>query len=365
MAFMRLINMATLLFVISYSSMAQVQIGADDDGFLYTGRVDFKMPKQPWLSWPGSSIKATFTGDELVIIFDDQLGKNYYNVILNGDDQFPTVLELKKGRHEYDLSYLLTNTASKVNELEIFKRTEGHEGGTHFLGLKLADKANLLAKPKALKRRIAFFGDSITSGMGNEAPDNAKDNIGADKNHYWSYAPITARHLNAEFHTISSSGIGFMVSWFDHVMPQVYDQISGVGDNDTVWDFAQWQPDVVVINLGQNDSWLIDNEKRLQPEPSPKDITAAYKRFVLRLMTHYPNARFVSVLGSMDATHSKRAHWPRYIQTALNEINAENPTANIELIQFDFTGYRAHPRVKQHINNAKKLIAHIKKVKAW
>ena len=362
---MRFLKLIGLFLVISFQSSAQVTIPADAEGFLYTGRVDFNNAKQPWLSWPGTSIKAEFTGNKLVVMFNDELGKNYYNVILNGEDRFPTVLELKKGRQEYDLSYLLVDNANAVNKLEIFKRTEGHEGGSHFLGLKIADNAKLLAKPKPLNRRIAFFGDSITSGMGNEAPDNAKDNVGSEKNHYWSYAPITARNVNAEFHTTSSSGIGFMVSWFDNIMPQVYDQISGVGDNDTAWDFSQWQPDVVVVNLGQNDSWLIDNEKRLKPEPSSADIISAYKAFVNKLREHYPKAKFVSALGSMDATNPKRAHWPKYIQTAIDEINIENPEANIELVTFDFNGYQSHPRVHQHIKNANKLTAHIKKIMHW
>ena len=67
----------------------------------------------------------------------------------------------------------------------------------------------------------------------------------------------------------------------------------------------------------------------------------------------------------MDATDPKRAHWPQYIQTAINEINTESPNANIELVTFDFTGFKSHPRVHQHIKNADKLTQHIKNIMAW
>ncbi|MEP3925733.1 MAG: hypothetical protein ABJM37_08580, partial [Gilvibacter sp.] len=90
--------------IISPAFSAQT-ISAADQGFLYTGRVDFSDPNQPLISWPGTSIKANFTGNSLVILMDDENGKNYFNVILNGKDQFPAVISLQKGLHEYDLSY--------------------------------------------------------------------------------------------------------------------------------------------------------------------------------------------------------------------------------------------------------------------
>ncbi|MGJ8692509.1 MAG: GDSL-type esterase/lipase family protein [Thalassotalea sp.] len=361
---------ALLFSVSSANCFALTSVLADDKGFLFTGRVDFTEVKKPLLTWPGTSIKANISGNHLSVIFDDQQGNNYFNVIINGKDQFPIVLALKKGLHEYNLSYLLADldldtVANSTTAIEIFKRTEGHEGGTVFHGIKLADNGKLLAKPKARIRKIAFFGDSITTGMGNEAADNDKDDVVADKNHYWSYAPITARNLDAEFHTVSSSGIGFMVSWFDHIMPQVYDQVSGVGNNDSKWDFTRWQPDVVVVNLGQNDSGLIDRQKRLQPAPSQRDIINAYKDFILSLKKVYPDAQFVSVLGSMDVTSPNNKHWLAYIQTALDEINQSDKQANIDLITFDFTGYYAHPRVHQHLNNAKKLTAYLKNKMSW
>ncbi len=336
-----------------------------DDGFLYTGRVDHSEPEKPLISWPGTSIKANITGDKLIIVMDDKNGKNYFNVILNGQDRYPAVLELKKGLHEYDLSYLLFDNEQAVNQLEIFKRTEGHEGGTRFLGLKLADDAKLSAKPQPLKRKIAYFGDSITSGMGNEGADTGSDHNEAEKNHYLSYASITARNLDAEHHSISLSGIGFMVSWFDFIMPQYYDQVSGIGNNDTQWDFSNWQPDVVVVNLGQNDSWLIDNEKRLKPEPTGREIIDAYKNLFNQFKQHYPNAKFISALGSMDATKPARAHWPEYIKTAVNELNQTDKKHKIEFVTFDFNGFHGHPRVAQHVRNAEKLTAKIKQIMNW
>lgn len=356
-------NLLFLLLFVSTQCAAFTYIDADDKRFLYSGRVDFSASKSAYLTWPGSSVKANFTGDELVVVLSDDEGKNFFNVILNGDDQFPHVLQLKKGKHEYDLSSALVGLQESVKQIELFKRTEGHEGGSHFHGFKLADNHELSDKPDSKKRKIAFFGDSVTSGMGNEAPYNGVDNLESEKNHYMSYAAITARNLNAEFHTISSSGIGFMVSWFDHILPQVYDQLSGVGNNDTAWDFARWQADIVVVNIGQNDSWLIDNEKRLKPEPTTQDIIDAYADFILRLATHYPDAQFICALGSMDV--SSKAHWIGYINEAMKQVKERQPDIKIDTVQFEFTGYARHPRVYQHVKNAHKLTYKIKNIMGW
>lgn len=353
-----------LIFLFLFSSQIfATQIAPDDDRILYTGRVDFTDPKTPYLSWPGTSIQANFSGNKLVITMDDDRGKNYYNVIIDGQDQYPHVLELKEGGTEYDLSHALFGSSQKQHSLEIFKRTDGRDGGSYFLGLQLAEGKTLGEKPERPVRKIAFFGDSITSGMGNEAPDNGSDKNGAEKNHYLSYAAITARDLDAEFHTVSASGIGFMVSWPDYVMPQVYDQTNGVENNDSKWDFNQWQPDVVVVNIGQNDSWLVNDKKRLSSTPARSDIVQAYKEFIVSLRKVYPSARFVSVLGSMDATASDL--WPNMINEALTEINKMDREANISLVLFDYTGYSAHPKVPQHINNAEKLTQHIKEIMSW
>lgn len=78
-----------------------------------------------------------------------------------------------------------------------------------------------------------------------------------------SYASIMARNLDAEAHIIAQSGIGIMISWVPFTMPDFYDQLSAVGNNESRWGFIRWTPDVVVINLMQNDKWLMEREKRV------------------------------------------------------------------------------------------------------
>ena len=352
------------LFIVLFSSQAlqaEQFISANNAKFRYSGRV-LHDGEQAYLTWPGTSVNFSFTGKQLVLVLEDETGENYFNVIFNGDDRYPYVLHAKQGTHRYDLGHALS---SETTHITLFKRTEGAEGGTFFHGAAIGENSHLLSPQHAPNRKIMFYGDSITVGMGNEAAHNDPDHQASDKNHYLSYAAITARRLNAEFHSIAKSGIGFMVSWFDFTMLDYYDQLTAQSNNDSVWNFDSWQPDVVVVNLGQNDRWLIENEKRLIA--TPDDIEQAYEAFVRKLMKHHPKAHFICAIGSMDAAQTMV--WPNYIANAVSAIQAspDNPQDRDRLttVIFEFNGYGAHPRVDQHVTNAAKLSALIADKMNW
>ncbi len=334
---------------------------ASNESIRFSGRVAF-YDDQAYMTWPGTSVHFSIQGSRFLLDMEDDSGNNYYNVIFNGQDEFPYVLNTKQGRHTYDLSHMIS---SEITEVTIFKRTEGAEGGTLLHGVILENEQSLRPGLPAPQRRILFYGDSITVGMGNEAAHNTQDDLASEKNHYLSYAPVTARNLNAEFHSIAKSGIGFMVSWFDFIMPEYYDQLTAQSNNDTVWDFSQWQPDVVVVNLGQNDKWLIENQGKLSA--TPEEIKQAYEHFIRTLMELHPKALFVCAIGSMDASSNER--WPNYIASAVANIKATpnniNDAQRITTTVFDFTGYGAHPRLWQHQQNAEKLTSLIKQELNW
>ncbi|SFU53741.1 SGNH/GDSL hydrolase family protein [Pseudoduganella namucuonensis] len=341
-------------------ALAATVVPADHAHLQYTGRIDHADAAAPVLSWPGSSIEGNFTGGTLAVRLRDQYGKNFFNVFIDGDLARPVVLRAEEGSKTYAVA---TGLAPGPHRFLITKRTEGEEGATAFQGLELADGAALLPPPPRKERRIEFFGDSITSGMGNESPDDGPDHRLEDKNNFLSYASIAARELGAEAHVISQSGIGVMISWFPFTMPDFYDQLNAVGDNDSKWDFSRWTPDVVVVNLLQNDSWLIDREKRLLPVPDDRQRARAYKRFVERLRSLYPRAHIVCALGSMDAVRPG-SKWPDYVRAAVEEMRREGD-GRIDTLFFEFTGYQAHPRVKQHQANAARLAAFVRGKMGW
>jgi hypothetical protein len=94
---MKKIAVLVLSIVSAWVNAEPVQlIAADNPQFLYTGRIDFTNKKAPQISWTGTSIKASFTGTSLAIVLDDHLGKNYFNIFVDGETQHPYVLEAKR-----------------------------------------------------------------------------------------------------------------------------------------------------------------------------------------------------------------------------------------------------------------------------
>jgi len=343
--------------MLAVPAWAATAIDPDHIYLQYTGRIGFQHEGGPELSWPGTSIEGRFTGTSLALKLDDRHGRNFFNVFIDGDLARPVVVAAQQGAQTYPVA---AGLEAGEHRFLITKRTEGEEGATAFQGLVLDDGSRLLPPPPRKTRRIEFFGDSITSGMGNESPEDGPDNLSRDKNNFMSYAAITARRLNAEMHVISQSGIGVMVSWFPFTMPDFYDQVNAAGDNDSKWDFRSWTPDVVVINLMQNDSWLIDDQHRLDPEPDEAQRVQAYQRFVRRIRSLYPRAYIVCALGSMDAVRPG-SRWPGYVRSAVAQMKDKR----IGTVFFDFTGYKPHPRVPQHEANAAKLTAFIRHKLGW
>ncbi|TWI67361.1 GDSL-like lipase/acylhydrolase family protein [Pseudoduganella lurida] len=352
--------LALATFLCAGPCSAAVTVAPSDPKLQYTGRIDFADPAAPVLSWPGTGIAGTFTGSTLALKLDDQRGRNYFNVFIDGDVARPQVVHAAKGSGTYTVA---SGLAAGPHRFLVTKRTEGEEGATVFRGLELADGATLGDPPARPQRRIEFYGDSITSAMGNEAPDDGPDDLPAQKNSFLSYAAIAARAVDAEAHFISKSGIGVMISWFPWTMPQYFDQLDAVDDNASAWDFGRWTPQVVVINLMQNDKWLIDREKRLQPVPDDAERVRRYRAFVAQIRARYPQAHIVCALGSMDATEAG-SRWPGYVATAVAQLRQDGDR-HLSTLVFPFTGFAKHPRLRHHQANAVLLEKHLREQMGW
>lgn len=272
------------------------------------------------------------------------------------------------------------------HHLELVKRTEPWEGSTTFKGFILDDNAKVVPFARKEKLQLVFFGNSITSGMGNEdLSANGRNNSNPlYKNHYLSYASVTARELNAEHHSISLSGIGITVSWGDYIMSEVYNRINPF-DADSRCHFTSFQPDVVVVNLFQNDSWLVERPDYEQfkirfpdgHKPTDQELVEAYVAFLKKIRAAYPSAPIVCALGSMDATR-EGSKWPGLVQQAVDKMIAGDKKEKITTFFFSYNGHHGHPTIyhdqqmghqlatyirKEVLTKRKKRISRIQKVK--
>jgi hypothetical protein len=358
----RKLNLSTLttflIFFLFSNSFAFNTITADNPYFQYNGRIDFSLPAKPVLYWPGTYIKIKFDGPLVIVQLDDLTGQSYYNIFIDEDYTNPILIDCQAGEHSYLVTAVLTDT---IHSLLIFRRTEASTGSTKFLGIQLLDGKSVFEPTPKQERKLLFYGNSITCGMGNEAPDNIGDDNLLYENNFLAFGAITSRLLNAEYMAIAKSGIGIMVSWFDMVMADYYYRFNP-DDVDSTWNFNEYVPDVVVINLLQNDSWLIGN---LNPVPDSSQRVQAYMDFVRIIRLHHTDAFIVCALGSMDATKIG-SPWPGYITEAVKNLQIEDGDTLLgtHFFPFDPT-WTKHPRVRHHQKMADSLSAYINNKMGW
>jgi hypothetical protein len=360
MTFKNFLFVTGIAIAASFQCSAQTIIKARDPHIRYMGRIAMT-DSTAELSWSASSVKINFNGTNIRVILKDERSDNNYNVII--DNKVVSVLHPLQQKKEYVLA---SDLAPGRHTLELFKRTEWAMGKTWFYEFELENGGKILPPPAPYKRKIEFFGNSITCGYADEDTTGKDRGTSPYENGYISYAAITARHFNAEFHNTSKSGIGITVSWFPLIMSEMYDRLDATDPN-SKWDFSKYTPDVVVINLFQNDSWIVklhDNEQFKarfgNTPPTPEFIINAYSNFVKSVRGKYPKAHIVCILGSMDAT-KEGSPWPGYIDKAVAGLNDKNVTTHF----IPYKNTNGHPSAKEQQAMADDLIGFIEKNIAW
>jgi len=336
-------------------------IPADHPSIQYIGRICFDNPRQPRFTFPGVQINARFTGTSLKMMAKPQSG--YFMVRIDEAEPFKVAF-----RGERDSVATLATALPKGEHLvRVMYIIEGYELKPDFRGFVLDKGADLLDAPALPERRIEFIGNSITCGYGNESIEKTDPFEYETENHYYTYAQLTARNLEAVAHVVARSGIGVYRSYDgpktgtpDNVMTTEY-EYTNLYDRSERWDFARYQPHVVCINLGTNDLSTNNYDVKL--------LKQAYKRFLKQVRGHNPQAKIVYLCGSMLVGKELEI-----AKKTLDEVVEEaHKDGDKEVYRFDFTpqtgdlyyGASWHPSVYQHQKMAGELTAYLRTLMEW
>jgi lysophospholipase L1-like esterase len=350
----------TFLFatIFSYNSSAQSIIDADNSAIIYSGRIDFTNPKAPEFGYSGVRIRTKFEGTSLKVKITSPEMTNYFYIFID------SVLQPK---------FMTTTTTTELNvasglkdtihSLEMIKITESGQGKCIFKGLVLDASKNIIAGTVSENRKIHFIGNSITCGYGIEVLNNALHFDPATENFYDGYAAITARSLQADYNIVSRSGIGIYRNYGDpktgstNNMYTIYDRT--FYDKITPkWNFFQFQPDVVCVNLGTNDFSTNQGDNTL--------FTNQYNKFVDTLRLKYPNAKIVLLMGPMlSNTATVKSLLQSVVKTHVDA--GDNNVSMFEMSAQGALGYGAdwHPSRAQARKNAGELISYLKGITGW
>lgn len=267
------------------------------------GRFDTLDPNNILFSFSGSSMltRVLGTGVDIALAdvgtftYDGNVVHNYYNVFIDGVWQHSFAIDPNTTRYA-----VAQNLPYGDHIVRVSKRTEPQIGTAWFGGFIAAAGSTLQPAPLPLARQIEFIGDSITCGYGADGNTRAGNGCkfsDATENADATYAAQLSDALGAEFVAVSYSGKG-MVQNNDckndpvNTIPRLYDTIVPLHDPNK-WDFRQWTPQVVVINLGTNDY----NLQNGCGAPSSAGFTNGWTDFLRTVRGRYPAATLFCTVG--------------------------------------------------------------------
>ncbi len=307
-------------------------IPATDARFRYEGRIDFSDPAAPVIIWQGSRISLDFDGPVLALRWAGATDQNFFNVQV--DDTTVVVAVPAGPARRIDVPLTL---APGRHRLSLFKRTEAGAGTARFAGVEIAAGARAWAPAMpAYRLRMEFFGDSIMAGACNE--DGAEDQWENRRTHNnaLSYTALTAAAFSADYRCTAVSGMGVAAGYVDVKAGQVWDRLYPVAGAPRA-NLAAWQPDVALINFGEND----DSFPRVNHQPFPADYVGNYVALGRAIRAAYPHAHLVLLRGGMAGG----AQSVKLI-AAWNEVVRELEAADPAVSHYVFKHWSLnHPRV--------------------
>jgi lysophospholipase L1-like esterase len=343
---------------------------ADDPNLQFIGRMDFTADPEkqgPIYTHSGGTIRFRCDCTGVDVAFED-LGEggdehtNWVNILVDGKEAakvqlLPGRKVLLRGAH---------NLKPGEHTVEIVKRTEPYAGRIQFLGLSV--QGLLLAPPDPPEKKMEVIGDSITCGYGNEvriyAPNNSEPNTGyhtKNENISKAYGSLLARRFNAQLVTTCISGTGVYRNLNGTTDPtKTFPGLYGLifpDDEKSKWDTSRYVPDLIVINLGNNDFNVIPEGETLPTAPDENGFKSAYKAFVRQLRVYYPHAKIVCSVGPMmnDNYPPGRKHWTKmhtWAEAMVTELQADG-VPDVYYFQYepiigDPYGEDWHPTAESH-----------------
>ena len=342
-----------------------------DQHIQYTGRISFTHPVRPAWNFPGVQIIAAFEGTSLRMIAKPRSGyfmaqideAEPFKVAFRGERDSVVTLAtaLPDGRHLVRLMYVI----------------EGYEFFPEFWGFVLDEGRQLVDAPALPSRKIEFIGNSITCGYGNEGLKKEEGFDYATENHYYSYASIVARNLQAQHWVVARSGIGAYRNYAgpktgnpESNMPVQYEYTGYAWKPELrqeatflqeKWDFSRYQPDVVCINLGTNDLSTPNYDISL--------LKQGYQKLLKMVRQHNPKAKIVFLTGSMLYNQELQI-----AKQLLDEVTTEaHKAGDKEVYRFDmapingnkYYGNDWHPNIYQDEKMANELTPYLRKLMNW
>ena len=325
-----------------------------------------------WLGLSGSGVEFSFTGKKAEITLQgDSTAQGTNNwarvgIWVNGKRAVDEQIDQATKR------YIVFE--SEIEETVIVRVVKLSEAAMSTVGIQqiAVDAEGGVRPTPAKKHKIEIIGDSITCGYGidDEHAEHSFSTATEDVTKAYSYQTVQA--LGADYSIVSYSGYGIISGYTDndaklltHLVPDYYEKWAksegrpdGTLDPLSVaWDFTQFVPDLVIINLGTNDDSYAQNNLERQTE-----FAMRYTEFLKTVRRRNANAMILCALGIMgDRLYP-------FVEQAVGQYIEATGDLKVTTLKFDVQqaedGYAAdyHPSQKTHRQAAAQLVRHIQKL---
>lgn len=258
-----------------------------------------------WLVQSGSAVEFTVTGKsaEVTLAGDSSINsdddyRSRYAVLVDGEIIEDDVMSTPE-----KTVTLFEGETSRTSKVKIIHLSEAMNGAVGVKNISVTSGNAVAVYPEPEKElSIEFIGDSITCAYGVEGLSSSESFKTTTENFMKSYAYLTAQKLDADYSAVSYSGHGIISGYTssgdintDSLIPDCYELTGKLSDYAENWDFSTRPHDVVVINLGTNDSSYVTKE----PETRSAEFVEGYINFLKTVREKNPEAYIICTLGTM------------------------------------------------------------------
>lgn len=260
----------------------------------------------------GQILRLTILGSNRSYVTEDDSEYARFAVLVDGQRILDDVVDIPIKSYE-----VICEEEVKSCEVQIIKLSESPMSAMAIAPIECDEEAVVLPVPPK-KHSIEFIGDSITCGYGVDET-LAEDHVFSTKSEdvTKAYAYKTAKLLDADYSMFSCSGYGIISGYTgdpevrteDELIPPYYeaqcfsrDDFGEAGKPQKLpWNFAEYQPEAVVINLGTNDfSFCQDTEWKRE------EYRQKYTEFLKVVRKNNPKSYIFCALGLMgDGLYDK------------------------------------------------------------
>ncbi len=322
-----------------------------------------------------SGCEFTFTGKKLILsagcdrdCLNDGKYCNFPRIAVIVDGKFTVKKVIDKSCESF---VILDSDIPETHDVKLIKLSEAAFSVLEVFPAEADDGAQLLPVPeKSLK--IEFIGDSITCGYGVDDNNIESEFSTSAESAMKSYAYLTAKALDADYSMFSASGYGIISGYtktgernLPERIPPFYESLgfshssigAGIHPQDVKWDFSRFVPDIIVINLGTNDSSFCKGH-----EERTAEFEKAYREFILTVRRLNPGAYIVCALGIMETVLTPQ------VKSACEGILRDTGDDKLCFYEFETQdgslGYSSnwHPSEDTHMHRAEKFARFLKEL---